>query len=134
MARGAARGGPLFVINICKLLVVEGNVKENLGIDVPADGVVVAEVVPAVVLDEARAGDQSREVPPELDGDQRVVATVHHERRHSQLLEALLVGRELGGGPRSNGGRSVRRSGPLLVRTFERPCSSFFWIVVVVLS
>ena len=66
------------------------------GLDQVADGVVVAEVVPAVVLDEARAGDQSREVPPGLDGDQRVVAAVEYERRHRQLLEALLVGRELG--------------------------------------
>ena len=75
------------------------------GLDQPADGVVVAEVVPAVVFHEARAGDQSREVPPKIDGDQRVVATVHHERRHRQLLEALLVGRELGGGPGVDGER-----------------------------
>ena len=103
MAGGAARGGPLFVINICKLLVVEGNVKENLGIDVPADGVVVAEVVPAVVLNEARAGDQFVEGPSGLDWNKRIVATVQHERRHRQLLEALLVGRELGRGPWNEG-------------------------------
>ena len=91
MAGRAARGGPLFVINICKLLVVEGNVLDDGGRDQPADGVVVAEVVPAVVFTEPRAGDQSREVPPGLDGDQRVVATVQHERRHRQLLETFLT-------------------------------------------
>ena len=73
MAGRAARGGPPFVINICKLLVVDSNVLDDGGLDQPADGVVVAEVVPAVVFHEARAGDQSREVSPELDGDQRVV-------------------------------------------------------------
>ena len=93
------------MINICKLLVVEGNVKENLGIDVPADGVVVTEVVPAVVLDEARAGDQFVEGPSGLDWNKRIVPTVQHERRHRQRLEALLVGRELGRGPSVDGER-----------------------------
>ena len=79
--------------------------KENLGIDVPADGVVVAEVVPAVVFHEACAGDEFVEGPPGLDGDQRVVATVQHERRHRKLFEALLVGRELGRGPSVDGER-----------------------------
>ena len=108
MAGRAARGGPLFVINICKLLVVEGNVLDDGGLDQPADGVVVAEVVPAVVFHEARAGDQFVEGPSGLDGDQRVVPTVQHERRHRQLLEAFFVGLELGGGPRSRFARRVR--------------------------
>ena len=64
------------MINICKLLVVDSNVLDDGGLDLPADGVVVAEVVPAVVFHELCAGDQSREVPPELDGDQRIVPTV----------------------------------------------------------
>ena len=105
MAGRAARGGPLFVINICKLLVVESNVLDDGGLDLPADGVVVAEVVPAVVLDEARAGDQFVEGPSGLDWNKRIVPTVQHERRHRQLLEALLVGLELGGGPGVDGER-----------------------------
>ena len=60
------------------------------GLDLPADGVVVSEVVPAVVLHEARAGDQFVEGPSGLDWNKRIVPTVHHERRHRQLLEALL--------------------------------------------
>ena len=75
------------------------------GLDQPADGVVVAEVVPAVVFHEPRAGDQFVEGPSGLDWNKRIVATVHHERRHSQLLEALLVGRELGRGPSVDGER-----------------------------
>ena len=103
MAGRAARGGPLFVINICKLLVVEGNVLDDGGLDQPADGVVVAEVVAAVVFTEARAGDQSVEGPSGLDWNKRIVPAVHHERRNRQRLEALLVGLELRGRPRVDG-------------------------------
>ena len=105
MAGRAARGGPLFVINICKLLVVASNVLDDGGLDQPADGVVVAEVVPAFVFHEPRAGDQLVEGLSGLDWNERIVPTVHHERRHSQLLEALLVGRELGRGPSVDGER-----------------------------
>ena len=69
------------------------------GLDLPADGVVVAEVVAAVVFHEARAGDQFVKGSSGLDWNKRIVPTVQHERRHRQLLEAFLVGRELGGGP-----------------------------------
>ena len=78
------------MINICKLLVVDSNVLDDGGLDQPADGVVVAEVVPAVVFHEPRAGDQFVEGPSGLDWNKRIVPTVHHERRHRQLLEALL--------------------------------------------
>ena len=56
------------------------------GSDQVADGVVVAEVVPAVVFHELRAGDQFVEGPSGLDWNKRIVPTVHHERRHRQLL------------------------------------------------